>query len=102
MLHGRLGVVAPAVALEDDRAVDDPEVDLVATDAGVELDRREPVRRATSLRMAVSSTLSTGLPSMTHSSSASRKAGTPWRPRRVCTSTAVRRATGDASPLVTT
>ena len=34
--------------------------------------------------IAGSSTLSTGLPSINQFASASRKAGTPWRPRRVC------------------
>ena len=55
-----------------------------------------------SLRIAGSSTLSTGLPSINHSSSALRKAGTPWRPRREWRSIAARSATGDASRAVMT
>ena len=58
--------------------------------------------RCSSSRIAGSSRLSTGLPSSTQSSSASRSAGTPGRPRREWRSTALRKAAGDASPVVTT
>ena len=53
-------------------------------------------------RIAGSSRLSTGLPSSTQSSSASRSAGTPGRPRRACRSDRRRSAAGEASPVVTT
>ena len=70
LLGAGLGVELPAVALQHDRRADDPEVDLVAGDAGVELVRRQPVRARTASRIAGSRTLSTGLPSISHSSRA--------------------------------
>ena len=91
----------PAVALQHDRAVDDPEVDLVAGDHRVELGRRQAVageqpahRRLEDAvdRLAVEHPVG----------SAARSAGTPGRPRRLCRAIAAQSAAGDAMPVVTT